>query len=136
VFGLINDLTVRHEAELQREREEALIRANAELDALNIAASEVDFFVEVGPGTVLTGIAAECTDKPVLPLDAGGESLHGLLSAVGAAFAFGANVRTSPLFEKRFGRPIDIRKKHSFLSNPCEMVPPSAPNTRPAKTPA
>jgi enediyne polyketide synthase len=98
-------------------------------DALKLASAEADFFVEVGPGAVLTGIAAECTDKPVIALDAGSESLHGLLSAVGAAFAFGANVRTSRLFE-RLGRPIDIRKKHSFLANPCETVPQSVPARR------
>ncbi|HEX4603967.1 MAG TPA: SDR family NAD(P)-dependent oxidoreductase, partial [Candidatus Angelobacter sp.] len=95
-------------------------------DALKIAAEEADFFVEVGPGAILTGIAAECMDKPVIALDAGGESLRGILSAVGAAFAFGADVRTAPLFEKRFGRPIDITKTHSFLANPCETAPQSA----------
>ncbi len=44
-------------------------------------------------------------------------------SAVGAAFAFGADVRISQLYKNRFGRPIDINKKHSFLANPCETVP-------------
>jgi enediyne polyketide synthase len=96
-------------------------------DAIRTSAEEADFFLEVGPGTVLSGIAAECTDKPVISLDAGGESLRGLLSAVGAAFACGADVRLSPLYKKRFGRPIDIRKKHSFLANPCETIPQVAP---------
>jgi enediyne polyketide synthase len=92
-------------------------------DALKSAALQADFFLEVGPGTVLSGIAAECMDKPVISLDAGSESLRGLLSAVGVAFAFGANVRTSQLYEKRFLRPIDIKKGHSFLANPCETAP-------------
>jgi enediyne polyketide synthase len=99
-------------------------------DALKIASSEADLFVEVGPGAVLSGIAAECMDKPVIALDAGSESLRGLLSAVGAAFALGADVRTAPLFEKRFGRPIDIKKKRSFLANPCETVPESIQTRR------
>ena len=94
-------------------------------DALSLASSEADFFIEVGPGAVLSGIAAECTDKPVIALDAGGESLRGLLSALGAAFVLGAGISTSPLFEKRFGRPIDIRTKRSFLANPCETAPQS-----------
>ena len=47
-------------------------------DALNIASLEADLFIEVGPGAVLAGIAAECTDKPVIALDAGSESLRGL----------------------------------------------------------
>lgn len=107
-------------------------------DALKLASAEADFFVEVGPGAVLTGIAAECIDKPVIALDAGGESLHGFFSAVGAAFVFGADVRTSQLFE-RFGRPINIRKKHLFLANPCETVPQSIPRRRvevPASVPS
>ncbi|HEY5030372.1 MAG TPA: type I polyketide synthase, partial [Candidatus Angelobacter sp.] len=104
-------------------------------DALKIAAEEVDFFVEIGPGTVLSGIAAECTDRPVIALDAGSESLRGLLCAVGAAFALGGDVRTSRLYENRFGRPIDIKKKHSFLANPCETVPESIPAMRSAAVP-
>ena len=104
-------------------------------DALKVADAEADFFLEVGPGTVLSGIAAECTNKPVIALDAGGESLRGLLSAVGAAFAFGADVHTSQLYKNRFGRPIDINKKHSFLANPCETVPESFPFRRPTTTP-
>jgi enediyne polyketide synthase len=104
-------------------------------DALSLASSEADFFIEVGPGAVLSGIAAECTDKPVIALDAGGESLHGLLSALGAAFALGADMSTSPLFEKRFGRPIDVSTKHSFLANPCETVPQSIAPRQPAAAP-
>jgi enediyne polyketide synthase len=96
-------------------------------DAIRTAAEEADFFLEVGPGAVLSGIAAECTDKPVISLDAGSKSLRGLLSAVGAAFACGTDVRLSPLYEKRFGHPIDIKKKHSFLANPCETIPQIAP---------
>ncbi|HLK52327.1 MAG TPA: type I polyketide synthase, partial [Candidatus Angelobacter sp.] len=101
-------------------------------DALNVADAEADFFLEVGPGSVLSGIAAECTGKPVIALDAGSESLRGIFSAVGAAFTCGAAVRISQLYKDRFGRPIDINKKHSFLANPCETVPESLPLRRPA----
>ena len=97
-------------------------------DALDIAAKEADIFIEVGPGAVLSSIAGECTDKPVIALDAGSESLRGLFAAVGAAFVLGAPVRLNPLFEKRFGRPIDLKKRHSFLANPCETVPQSRPS--------
>ena len=103
-------------------------------DALKIADEDADFFLEVGPGTVLSGIAAECTNKPMIALDAGGESLRGVLSAVGAAFACGPDVRISQLYKNRFGRSIDIKKKHSFLANPCETVPESTPIRRSAAT--
>ena len=104
-------------------------------DALKLADAEADFFLEVGPGSVLSGIAAECTNKPVIALDAGSESLRGIFSAVGAAFAFGADVRISQLYKNRFGRPIDINKKHSFLANPCETIPESLPLRLPAAVP-
>ena len=102
-------------------------------DAVMIAAVETDLFIEVGPGAVLSGITAECTDKPVIALNAGGDSVRGVLMAVGAAFAMGANVRTAALLENRFFRPFDLQRRHTFLANPCEsisgpdIVVPSAP---------
>ena len=106
-------------------------------DALEIASAEADIFIEVGPGAVLSCIAAECTNKPAIALDAGSHSLRGLFAAVGAAYVLGAPVRLNPLFEKRFGRPIDIKKKHSFLANPCETAPASLfPSARLPDVPA
>jgi enediyne polyketide synthase len=130
VISTVTALPVAPAADLKVLLTEQITKPVLFADSLKLASAEADFFVEVGPGAVLTGIATECTDKPVIALDAGGESVYGLLSAVGAAFAFGANVRTAQLFEKRFGRSIDIRKKHSFLANPCETVPQSAPARR------
>jgi enediyne polyketide synthase len=101
-------------------------------EALSLAAGEVDLFLEVGPGSVLSGITRECTRKPVIALDAGGESLHGLLSAVACAFALGAEIHASPLYQKRFGRPVNLKKRLTFLANPCETVPESA-LARPAR---
>src|SRR4029077_16736325 len=46
-------------------------------EALNQVCAEADLFIEVGPGSILTGIAEECTDKAVIALDAGGKSLRG-----------------------------------------------------------
>lgn len=99
-------------------------------DAFEIASAEADLFIEVGPGTVLSSITGEYTNRPVISLDSGSESLCGLFSALGAVFVLGAPVRLNPLFEKRFGRPIDIKKRHSFLANPCETVPMTAPVKR------
>lgn len=96
-------------------------------DAFNVASANADVFIEVGPGAVLSSIAGECTSKPVIALDTGSESLRGLFTALGAAFVLGAPVRLNPLFEKRFGRPIDIKKRHSFLANPCETALESLP---------
>lgn len=95
-------------------------------DALDVASREADLFIEVGPGEVLSGIAAECTDKPCVAMDAASESLRGLFHALSATFVMGANIRITPLIEKRFTRTVDLRKRHSFLANPCEQVPENA----------
>jgi enediyne polyketide synthase len=96
-------------------------------EALSLAAGEADLFLEVGPGSVLSGIVRESTDKPAIALDAGGKSLRGLLSAVACAFALGTEIQAAPLYEKRFGRPVNLKKRLTFLANPCETVPESVP---------
>jgi enediyne polyketide synthase len=96
------------------------------------ASAEADLFIEVGPGAVLSGIASECTDKPVIALEIGGESLRGLCLAVGASFALSANVCTSALFESRFVRPFDLKRRHTFLQNPCETIFDSVPEAHSA----
>ena len=88
--------------------------------AVTAAAQEADLFIEVGPGSVLSGIAAECTDRPVIALNAGSESLRGLLSAVGACFVLGTGIRPAALFEDRAVRP--FQSSHTFLANPCESA--------------
>jgi enediyne polyketide synthase len=106
-------------------------------NAFDIASTEADIFIEVGPGAVLSSVASDCTSKPIIPLDAGSESLRGLFSAVASAFVLGAPVYLNPLFEKRFGRPIDTKKRHSFLANPCETVAEfTAPSRLSAPVPA
>lgn len=91
--------------------------------AVNLAAKEVDLFVEVGPGRVLTGLARGITDVPAVALDTDGESLSGLLSVAGAAFAAGAPVRTEALFEGRLVRPLEVGTQFRFLASPCEQAP-------------
>jgi enediyne polyketide synthase len=98
--------------------------------AVQAASEDVGLFLEVGPGAVLSGIARECTAKPVIALDSGSDSLRGLFSAVGAAHCLGLDLNLAPLYHDRFGRPLDIKKKHSFLANPCETVPESVPARR------
>ena len=103
--------------------------------AVGLAGTLADLLIEVGPGTVLSGIAAECTDKPIIPLNAGGESLRGLLLAIGAAFALGSKVKISALFRDRFVRPFDLKRRHRFLQNPCETIIDSLPATPSHPTP-
>jgi enediyne polyketide synthase len=135
VISTVTGAALDHAADVRTLLTEQVTRPVLFADALRLASQQADLFIEVGPGTVLSGIAAECTETPVIPLDSGSESLRGLLSAIGAAFALGAPLRMAPLYQKRFGRPIDLTKKRSFLANPCEAAPESIPLSRPAPVP-
>ncbi len=85
------------------------------------AAGTVDLWIEAGPGRTLAGLAARLGEAPVASLDAGGESLAGLLAAAGAAWALGAPVTPRALFEDRFVRPFSFERAPEFLANPCEL---------------
>jgi enediyne polyketide synthase len=92
-------------------------------EAATAAAAEVDLFFEVGPGHILGGLVAEFINKPCVSLDAGGESLQGLLKAAGAAFASGACADVSVLFAGRFAKPFSLDWQPRFFVNPCELAP-------------
>jgi enediyne polyketide synthase len=90
------------------------------------AAGEVDLWIEVGPGRMLSGLAEAAGTSPrppCLSLDAGGQSLQGLLHATGAAFALGAPVAVAALFADRFTRPLDPAVRPRFFESPCERAP-------------
>lgn len=93
------------------------------LEAFERVRAETDLFIEAGPGSVLRGFCAAGTAAPVLALDAGGDSLRGLLLAAGAAFALGAPVEPARLFRDRFTRPFDPARTPAFFRNPCEAAP-------------
>jgi enediyne polyketide synthase len=92
--------------------------------ALQLAAKDVDLFVEVGPGSVLTTLAA-ANDLPVpaIALDTEDESLRGLLSVLGAAYVIGAPVLHQELFRDRVTKPLDLGTPFRFFANPCEQAP-------------
>jgi enediyne polyketide synthase len=92
-------------------------------EAVSQAAEAVDLLIEVGSGRVLSGLAGEFVDVPIVTLDAGGPSLKGLLQAAGAAFALGTPLNHDVLFADRFSRPFDLDWQAQFLVNPCELAP-------------
>ncbi len=92
-------------------------------EALTKAAPEVDLFLEVGPGSILSDLARQSIAVPAISLDAGGSSLCGLLQAAGALFALGARISPDVLFDDRFTRRFDPERELRFLSNPCELAP-------------
>jgi len=100
------------------------------MQAVTETESEVDMFIEVGPGTVLTNLTKSMTQVPVVSLDMAGSSMSGLLKAVGAAYALGSPIKWNRLWEGRFTRSFDFRRKPKFFVNPCELettVTPRAP---------
>ena len=62
--------------------------------ALGGMAPRADLLIEVGPGRVLSGLAARITpDTPVIALSTDGPSLTGVVSAAAAAYVLGMPVR-------------------------------------------
>jgi enediyne polyketide synthase len=93
-------------------------------EALTRVAADADLLIEVGPGRVLSGLAAGIApDVPVVSLDTDGPSLAGLLSAVAAAYVRGAPVRHELLFAGRFVKPLPLDKEFRFFASPCESAP-------------
>ena len=93
-------------------------------EAVGRMAADVDLLLEVGPGRVLSGLAAGiAAGVPVIALDTEGTSLAGVLSALAAAYVLGAPVRHDQLFRDRFTRPLPLDKEFRFFASPCESVP-------------
>jgi enediyne polyketide synthase len=92
--------------------------------AVRLMAADVDLMLEVGPGRVLSGLAADIAPgTPCVALDTDSASLTGLLTAVAAAYALGAPVRHDVLFGDRFTRPLPLDKEFRFFASPCELAP-------------
>ena len=96
------------------------------ISSIELAAKEnPDFYVEVGPGGVLSGLTratlgfdnAEC-----FPADLKDENSLTLLDKILArAFSVGLPVATDKIFADRFSKPIDIENYNPvFIVNPCE----------------
>ncbi len=94
-----------------------------------------DMLVEVGPGRVLSALAATIhVHTPVIPLETDGNSLRGVLSAAAVAYVIGAPVRHGELFLGRLTRPLPLDKEFRFLANPCESAPGGSAGERDAET--
>lgn len=107
---------------LLREQVTSPVRFMEAVDAASAAG--VDLWIEAGPGQTLSGLIGQFRNEPAVALDAGGTSIRGVLSAVGACFCLGAHVAHDELFADRFARPFDLDWRPSFFVNPCELAPP------------
>ena len=86
-------------------------------DAVAAASGNVDLWIEVGPGAVLSGML-------------GDRAIGGILNAFAAAFVLGAPVDCQALFAQRLTRPFAGLPK--FFSSPCELAPTPASLEPPA----
>ncbi|BCB88491.1 polyketide synthase [Phytohabitans suffuscus] len=100
--------------------------------AVAAAESEVDLFVEVGPGHVLTRMVRDLSRVPALAVDTDSESTAPLLAVLGAAYVSGAPVAHGALFDGRLTRPLPAGGRFAFFANPCETAPDLAPDLAPA----
>ncbi|MFI1194865.1 type I polyketide synthase [Micromonospora sp. NPDC020750] len=92
--------------------------------AVRRLADDADLLLEVGPGRVLRGLAADIAPEvPTISLETDSLSLAGLLNAVGAAYAAGAAVNHSVLFQDRFTRPLEPGRPLRFFASPAESAP-------------
>ena len=97
-------------------------------DAAAALAERADLLIEVGPGRILRGLAADIAPAvPVVSMETDSPSLAGLLRTVAAAYVLGAPVRHGELFADRFTRPLPLDKEFSFFASPCETAPEDIP---------
>ncbi|HEY0168865.1 MAG TPA: SDR family NAD(P)-dependent oxidoreductase [Jatrophihabitans sp.] len=107
-------------------------------EAVTALAGDVDLLLEVGPGTILRGLASEIAPfVPTISLETDSDSLAGLLRAVAACYVLGAPVRHAELHRDRFTRVLEPGKQFRFFASPCEQAPTDELGMpRPAATPA
>lgn len=93
------------------------------------AARETELWIEVGPGHMLSDLAATQTEAVCASTDVPGDSITGLLSVVGAAWVRGVASDARALFDDRFSRPLAVDSAPSLIVNPCEaaLEPPAPP---------
>lgn len=101
------------------------------IDAMHTATDEGgELFVEVGPRSVLTGLAQRNVgeERPFLfsiDLGASGEDCTGINNLLAYAYANGIPLRLDRLFSNRFFRTIQLPFQPRFIPSPCERpVPP------------
>ena len=91
--------------------------------AVEEAAKDLDLLIEVGPGRVLAGLAAELSEVPAISLDTDSESLAPFLAVAGAAHVAGVAIAHEELFHGRLVRPLEVGAELSFFASPAEQAP-------------
>lgn len=82
---------------------------------------DIDFFIEVGPGTMLNSLVSQQMNIPVVSIKSESPFLKNFLNVLALAFVKNSNTDLSELYN-RFIRPFHINKERLFFSNPCEQI--------------
>ena len=139
VFSTVSGRVLALETDLKALLLEQITRPVQFLPALQQADGEVDLWLEVGPGQILSRLARQAGSSPCVALDSGGSSLAGLFEAVAAVFTLGGALDLAPLFDHRFHRPLALLQPLRFFQNPCELAAdhvsdlPPLPQTAPSE---
>ncbi|MFP5265241.1 MAG: SDR family NAD(P)-dependent oxidoreductase [Blastocatellia bacterium] len=123
IFSTVTGAALRNEEDLRELLCRQITAPVLFTEAVKLASRHVDFWIEVGPGHTLSGLAAEFIDAPVLASDAGAPTIEGLLRVAGATFALGGLTRPDAIFAGRFTRPFSLDWHPRFFVNPCELAP-------------
>ena len=124
VISTITGRSLLSDADLRKLLDQQLTSPVRFMEAVTAPeAEEIDLWLEVGPGEVLGGIMNDITETSVISIDAGGDSLNGLLNAIAATFVLGQPVNQRALFDGRFTRPFNLDWNPQFFVNPCELAP-------------
>ncbi|WP_034271758.1 SDR family NAD(P)-dependent oxidoreductase [Actinospica robiniae] len=93
-------------------------------DAVTALAAETDLLIEVGPGRILSTLAADIAPHvPAVSLGSDSPSLSDLLQTVATAYVLGTPIKLDELFRDRFTRELRLAEEPVFLTNPCESAP-------------
>lgn len=123
VFSTIRGAELAPDADLRRLLAEQLTAPVRFTEALAACGAEVDLWIEVGPGQILSTLSQAAGTAPAISLDVAGTRLTGLLYAAAAAHVLGLPLRREELFNQRFTRPFDFDRVPRFFVNPCEFAP-------------
>jgi|GEM_PF-1888185 len=87
--------------------------------------SNIDLWIEVGPGSMLTNMVkyeTEKANKQVVSLDIGSPTMAGLLKVAAFLFTHGHAKGLSSLFSGRVTALFELDHKHQFFESLCEQV--------------
>jgi acyl transferase domain-containing protein len=125
---LVSSMTGRPVEASVNLREHFAAQVTARVDfvaAATTLAAECDQLIEVGPGRVLSGLAADILGSEgaaCLPVAGQPDADRDLNTVLARAFALGVDVSWPALFEGRLVRPFVAPEERLFIDNPCERA--------------